>query len=223
MPLVINIEIPFEIAISGGFQEVQYTRSIKCESCKNGKNKTSCLKCNGSGKRKYGVQASDRELPCTHCTGTGFVLSGICNVCNGKSVKNTLAKINIKINPGTINGTKITLNGNGNNIIDNLYGDLVVVINVKASSEGLTLSGSDVISVVELTLLEALKGTKKSLRTIKGDKVLEFKPKIKNGDKIRVSGFGVPPNGAHIFTVSVVYPEDVSNLISVLDGYEKFS
>ncbi len=46
---------------------------------------------------------------------------------------------------------------------------------------------------------------------------MEFKPKTRNGDTVRVAGFGVPPNGAHIFVVNVTYPEDVSGLISVLE------
>lgn len=217
IPLAIGIEIPFKTAIFGGQQSIYYSRKIKCEACVAGKQKTVCQKCNGSGKRKYGGQASDKELPCTSCIGIGFIYSGICNICNGSNSKINYESFNIDIKPGTINGTKLTFNSKGNHIIKDWYGDLIVNIDVKASPDGLTISGNDVISVVELTLLEALKGTKKSLCTIKGEKTLEFKPKIKNGDKIRVSGFGVPPNGAHIFTISVTYPEDVSGLIKILE------
>jgi len=221
MPLIINVEIPFETAISGGVKEIRYTRTVRCEACKDGKSKGVCPKCNGSGKRKYGsgaVQAAnDRELPCNGCVGSGVAGMGICKICQGTSKKKQLETIPITIKPGTMNGAKISLKGLGNYLIRDMYGDLVVNINVNANVDGLTLSGEDVISVVELSLLEALKGTKKSLRTIKGEKVLEFKPKIRNGDRVRVSGFGVPPNGSHIFVVNISYPEDVSELVEVLE------
>jgi molecular chaperone DnaJ len=218
----VNVEIPFETAISGGVLEVRYTRMVKCDACIDGRTKGVCSKCNGSGKRKYGsgaVQAAnDRELPCNVCFGTGVAGAGPCRICQGTSKKKYAEVIPVTIKPGTMNGTKIQMRGFGNYILRDLYGDLLININVKANADGLTLSGEDVISVVELSLLEALKGTKKSLRTIKGEKVLEFKPKIKNGDRIRVAGFGVPPNGSHIVMVQINYPEDVSELIKVLES-----
>lgn len=221
MPLVVGIEIPFEEAISGAAKEIKYTRIVKCDVCKDGRSKGVCLKCNGTGKRKYGsgsVQAvDDRELPCNVCVGSGVAKMGICNTCQGTSKKKRSEKFTITIKPGTMNGTRIQIQGFGNYFIRDMYGDLIVEINVQANADGLTLSGEDVISVVELSLLEAFKGTKKSLRTIKGEKVLEFKPKIKNGDRVRVAGFGVPPNGAHVFIVNVNYPEDVSEIIEVLE------
>jgi molecular chaperone DnaJ len=224
MSLVVNLEISFETAIFGGVIEIKYPRIVKCDVCKDGKAKVACPKCNGSGKRKYGsgaVQATnDRELPCNGCTGTGVAGAGVCTVCQGTSKKKHIETIPVTIKPGTVNGSRVQMKGFGNYLIRDMYGDLILTINVKANADGLTLSGEDVISVVEISLLEALKGTKKSLRTIKGDKVLEFKPKIRNGDRIRVSGFGVPPNGAHIFVVNVTYPEDVSEVIEALEKKE---
>jgi molecular chaperone DnaJ len=238
VPLTLIIDIPFEIAISGGVHDLTYTRIIKCDSCIQGKSKngTKCHKCNGVGRRKYGtgaVQAlNDRELVCNKCMGTG-VISDVCNDCQGTYKKKHLETVPITIRPGTMQGSKLKFKGLGNYVNGNFgkdfYDDLVLSINVKDNADGLIISGEDVISTVELSLLEALKGTKKSLRTIKGDKILEFKPKIKHGDRVRVAGFGVPPNGAHIFVVNVNYPENVTSLIETLekkpyvpDGYEPF-
>jgi molecular chaperone DnaJ len=238
VPVTLVIDIPFEIAISGGVQEFKYSRIIKCDSCIQGKSKsgTKCQKCNGVGRRKYGtgaVQAlNDRELLCNKCMGTG-VISDVCNNCQGTSKKKHLETVPITIRPGTMQGSKLKFKGLGNYVTGNLnqdfYDDLILSINVKDNVDGLIISGEDVISTVELSLLEALKGTKKSLRTIKGDKVLEFKPKIKNGDRVRVAGFGVPPNGAHVFVININYPENVTSLIETLekkpyvpDGYEPF-
>jgi DnaJ-class molecular chaperone len=82
----------------------------------------------------------------------------------------------------------------------------------------MNLSGADVISKIEISLLESLKGTKRTIRTIKGERTLIIPPKIKNGDNIKVNGFGIPDRGSHVFLINVSYPEDVSRLIEVLEN-----
>jgi molecular chaperone DnaJ len=222
-PIVITISIPFEMSVLGGNKEITYNRLVKCANCIDGKTKVPCKKCNGTGKRKYGGDfnggfkpADDRELPCNGCTATGSTTYGICKACNGSSKTQTSETFSIQIPPGVQNGNNLIMNGRGNYRIMDLYDALVIVINVEKDPDFI-LVGNDVISNVELSLLEALKGTKKSLRTIKGEKTLQFNPKIKNGDKIKVSGFGVPPNGHHVYEITVNYPEDVSELINVLE------
>jgi molecular chaperone DnaJ len=222
-PIAVNVGIPFDEAVLGCRREVKYNRTVKCLVCKEGKIKAPCGRCNGTGKRKYGsgsFSAGDRELPCNGCVGTGFVVSGSCRECGGSFKRRIEDTIYISVPPGIESGTMLTQKGKGNYRAKDIYDDLIVMITVLPSTNGLTMSGNDVISTVELSLLEALRGTKKSLRTVKGEKVLEFKPKIKNGDRIRVSGFGAPPNGAHIFMLNVMYPEDVSELIAVLEKNE---
>jgi molecular chaperone DnaJ len=221
-PIAIKVDVSFEMSIIGGRKEVSYSRFVKCFDCSNVNIKSVCVKCNGTGKRKYGngaVQAADnRELPCNGCKGTGYSTSnGVCQSCKGTLRKRITEEISVPIPPGIENGTVLTFNGKGNYRTKDIYDGLAVLINVQPNKNGLTLDESDVISTVELSLLEAIQGTKKSIHTIKGNKVLEFKPKIKNGDRIRVSGFGVPPSGAHIVVISVNYPDDVSELIAVLE------
>jgi len=220
-PLVVNLSISFEESAKGCKKDITYTRISKCPECKDGKAKVVCTKCGGSGKRKYGAgaQMSEAELTCNACLGTGSVAIGArCTSCNGSFKKMTTETATVVIDAGVKDGAKVYLKGKGNYRAKEIYDDLLLAISVQPNDKGLTLNGDDVISTVELTLLEALKGTKKSLNTIKGDKILEFKPKMRNGDRIRVSGFGVPPDGAHIFIVNVTYPDDVSKLIEVLEN-----
>lgn len=220
-PIVVNLYIPFNDAVLGCYKDVTYIRTVPCPTCKGGQVKVPCTKCNGSGKRKYGtgaVQASDsRELPCNACVGTGSISGARCPDCRGLSTKKIQETVPIRVPAGIQTGTRLKLSGEGNYNSKGSYDDLSVIANVLPSDKGLTLSGDDVISTVEISLLEALKGTRKSLSTVKGDKVLEFKPKLKNGDRIRVSGFGVPAKGSHIFIINVIYPDDVSELIRVLE------
>jgi DnaJ-class molecular chaperone len=79
------------------------------------------------------------------------------------------------------------------------------------------LDGNDVISSVEITLLEALKGASKKVRTVKGEKTLKIKPGVKNRDFQKVTGYGVPPRGNHLFVIHVAYPESTDKLIEFLE------
>lgn len=218
-PIVISAEVPFDMSVLGGRKEVVFERLVKCDSCEDGKmmaqNKTMCQKCGGHGKRKYGNDS--KELPCTGCSGTGYQSTTVsCNVCNGKGSSKQSASLNVVVPSGVENGTRLSLKGKGDYISNNNYGNVSVIISVIPDPE-MQLNGKDVISVVEISLLEALKGTKKKLRTVRGEKTLSFKPKTKHRDTIRVSGFGVPPNGAHSFLININYPEDVDNIINVLE------
>lgn len=221
-PLIVSVDIPFDISIIGCRKEISYERTIKCEFCNDGKiskNKTICQKCSGHGNRKYGND--DRELPCTSCNRTGYILNTVnCTVCHGVGSKKSEASMKISVPPGVESGTRLSIKNMGNHISGKNYSNVSVIISVIPDTE-MQLNGKDVISVVELSLLEALKGTKKKLRTIKGDKTLSFKPKTKHRDTIRVAGFGVPPHGAHSFLINVNYPENVDDLVSVLEQNSK--
>lgn len=218
-PIVIHTEVPFEMSILGGKKEITFERTVVCK-CPTSDIKNTCPKCDGRGYRTYGQD--DKELPCNTCKTSGFI-NDVCPVCEGSGVKKIVDTLKVTIPPGVESGMRLVLNGRGNYIklpphIEQreMYGNVIVILHILADHD-MQRSGDDVIGVVELSLLEALKGTKKKIRTVKGEKTLSFKPKMKNKDTIRVSGFGVPPEGAHVVVVNVSYPDDVSGIIETLE------
>lgn len=219
-PIIIPLEVPFEMAVLGGRKEITFERNVKCPSCDNGKvssgNKKMCQKCGGHGRRKYGQD--DKELPCTTCNATGYISNdGQCSECSGAGVRKSVDTLRVNIPPGVENGVRLILKGKGHYRPSVGHGSVVVVIRALPDHD-MQLNGVDVISVVELSLLEALKGTKKTLRTVKGEKTLAFKSKTRHRDTVRVAGFGVPPHGAHIVVVNVNYPDRVDDLVEVLES-----
>ena len=93
---------------------------------------------------------------------------------------------------------------------------ILAVIGLKPDKE-LNLQGNDVISNIHISLLEALMGTKKEVRTAHGIKTLVLKPGTKNQDVLRGPGLGIPiGTGSHRFIVNVNYPDNVDELISFL-------
>lgn len=149
----------------------------------------------------------ERKLTCQTCKDKE---DPNCPNCKGKKYVKVKEVLKVTIVPGTTSVTK-DLRGRGDFNIGRLY----LKIRVEKDKD-MKLEGGDIVSVITLTLLEALQGVKKTVRTIKGEKVLTLGPKTKNGDIIRVNGFGVPPFGAHIIKVAVEYPEDVTKIIELL-------
>lgn len=221
-PIIISSEIPFDISVLGGIKEIIYERIVKCENCTDGKvssNKVICSKCGGRGHRKYG--SDDRELPCTTCSATGYIISNsVCDKCQGSGTLKSVETLKVTIPPGVESGVRLILKGKGNyNPSFNIYDNVIVVISVIPDHD-MQLSGGDVISVIEINLLEALQGTKRKVRTVKGEKTLVIKPKTRHRDTIRVAGFGVPPMGGHTIVINVSYPDNVDNIIEVLKDKE---
>lgn len=123
-------------------------------------------------------------------------------------------EIAVKIPPGVMSGQKIAVIVQAK---DGTASRVGIPIFVLPDSE-MSRDGRDVISKIEVTLLEALKGTSRQVRTVKGEKSLKIKPGIKNQERVRVAGYGVPPNGSHLFVVDVKYPEPIDKLIEFLEG-----
>lgn len=177
-PIIVSVDVPFELSVTGGKKQITYERTVPCDQC--GKN---------------------TNEKCTKCNGTKIISS--------------VSTVEIQIPPGVESMMRLMIKNMGH-FSNGRYGVVYCNINVIKDSE-MFLDGPNVISAVNLTLLEALKGIKKKVRTVKGEKTLTFQPLVKNNDTIQVSGFGVPPFGSHIFQVKVQYPDDVSKLIEVLE------
>jgi len=214
--------ITFEESILGCIKEVSYERRMPCDEC-SGKcyiirsSDKPCQKCQGKGSRTYGE--GDKEMPCTSCGGTGHPKEKkICANCNGigSAPKDFSAKV--KIPPGVVDGKSVVLHEHGHYSPAGMrkWADAEVIISVLPDQE-LSRQGLNVVSIVKISLLEALKGVTKKVRTVKGEKTLKIQPKRKHADQIMAAGLGVPPLGGHVFILDVEYPENLEPLILVLE------
>jgi len=210
-------------SIAGTVREVSYKRNMPCDSCKGNKiivtmSDDVCPKCNGSKTRTYG--GSEKSLPCTACGATGKLRSKQkCDACEGKGVVSRDFKAKFKIPPGTSNGAQITLEGYGHYSSQGLnqWSDAIVLVFVKSDPD-IERRGDNLVSILKVSLIEALKGTVKDVKTINGTQSLKIPGPRKHGDKITAAGLGVPPRGSHIFVLNVEYPENTDSLIEFLEG-----
>lgn len=162
----------------------------------------------------------ERIVQCKECNGLTRTSDGKqCTKCSGLGKINDLTEITINIPPGVKSGFRLLLKRVGNFNNGN-YGNVICNVVVKEDND-LSLDEYNVVSTINISLLEALTGTKKKIKTVKGERTLSIPSKIKNKESISVSNFGVPPNGSHIVIVEIDYPNDVSELIKVLENAQE--
>jgi len=102
-------------------------------------------------------------------------------------------RLMINIPPGTDDGTRLRLKGQG----ARGRGDIVVVIDVEPDRffrrEG---GGLDVTGVVPINLAQAMLGTRIKVRTLDGKRVvLKVPPGTQHGQRFRIAGQGIEKNG----------------------------
>lgn len=206
-----QILLTFEESVLGASKEIDFVINTKCSACNGLKKVTDvkdCNLCNGSGRRIYPKTESseEKENTCNKCHGQGKEKVS-CPECNGIGNKQNTVKKTINISPGADHGTSVIMNESNNQFL--------ITIFVQPSVDGLMREGPNVVSHITITLLESLKGTKKIVKTIAGDKTLKIPAMTKNKDIIKAPGLGMPNIGDHLFVITVSYPtEDKINKIA---------
>lgn len=173
----------------------------------------SCPVCNGKGNRTLKQGNMVFMMPCDKCGGLGKKTQD-CGKCKGEGTKETDITLNVKL-PGGISDTQnIRLQGAGNFIAHGFSTDVFLNCSVEKDNN-MVLEGSDVISNINISLLDALQGTSIKVRTVKGEHTLKIPAKIRNAEKLSVAGYGAN-GGDHIFKIDVQYPENISEIINIL-------
>lgn len=160
--------------------------------------------------------------PCDKCGGTGKN-STPCKKCKHTGVIKESVTSEIRIPIGIREGNVIRVQGAGNfnhsiPMVQDVYGEIYIHIKVKKDPDmELAEESLDILSKVEIDLLEALKGCEREVRTIKGNIRLKIPAGIRNMEQRKVGGYGAGGQGDHIFTIFVNYPKDYSGIIKCLE------
>ncbi len=141
------------------------------------------------------------------------VMGGEYNInIRGESVK-------IKIPAGIAEGEKLRIRGKGNVGANGVRGDAILTVSIESDVK-YRRDGDDLYASLEIPLKTALFGGTAEAKTFKKDVNIKIAPNTKNGQKIRLKGYGVQNRKSGIFgdlylSVSVVLP-DVSTMDSNL-------
>lgn len=224
-PINVYTKISFKESVVGVDREISYKKNIKCEKCDgNGKEAQSngCKSCNGFGRIIQNQQGMSYSSTCNKCYGRNIIFKN-CTPCNAKGIQSVDTTLNIHIPPGTPNVLRMRGAGNfaGTVMFGDAYADTYLNIEIEKDKD-LRLEGADVLSNLNITLLEALTGCEKEVRTIFDTRKIIIPAKTKNKDVVKIDGCGIKnQNGKQIINLNIDYPENTEALIKFLNRKKK--
>lgn len=221
-PIHLSTNLTFAESILGvKKRELKFSREVKCQSC-NGEGRkkinNGCQKCGGSGQfvRQQGNTVMMQQCPA--CRGKSKTED--CSACDNEGVITKETSVAVDLPGGVSNGITMCLNNMGNFIgtfgpMDQ-YTDTLVALNIEEDPE-LKLEGKTVVSHLSISLLEALQGCKKTIKTVLGEKEITIPIKTKNMEEVILRNVGINGTGNQNVILEVQYPDNIENLIKALN------
>ncbi|MDO8500264.1 MAG: J domain-containing protein [Gemmatimonadaceae bacterium] len=214
-----SLDIPFRTAARGGKVPVELEVNEECGTCHGtggapGTSMKICPECSGRGVVSFGQGGFAVNRPCPMCLGRGQVPSQPCPTCIGAGEVRTRKKVLITVPPGVDSGSKIRLKGQGGKGSANgPPGDLLITFSV-LPDKFYQREGLDVIASLPLNIAQATLGSKVSVTTLDGKKVLIRIPAgTPSGKRFRVRAQGIhkgSETGDLIVEVKIEAPEKLS-------------
>jgi len=213
-----SLEIAFEDAIRGLSTEITIQKHSRCAACRGtgarpGSSVESCPDCGGSGRRRGGSLLRAAQ-PCPRCRGGGKIFREACAACGGRGATDGTERIAVKIPPGVDNGSRIRLQGMGDQGRNGgPGGDLYIITRVRPHP-GLERKGDNLYVEVPISITEAALGAKIEVPTVEGTTTMRIPPETSSGQIFRLRGKGVPHLkgggvGDQFVTVKIVAPRNL--------------
>ena len=193
-----DLSISLEEAYAGKKQDIKFSTSEKCSTCKGNGSKLgheagSCSMCGGYGQVRSSQGFFTVQQTCPQCSGSGEEITNPCTSCNGQGKKQTSKRLSVTIPKGVDDGTRIRLAGKGeagsrgaNN------GDLYLFINVY-SHDFFKRSDENLFFECPISIADAALGTSIEIPTIDGGKAkIKIPAGTQNGKQFRLKGKGMP-------------------------------
>jgi len=193
-----DLSITLEEAYLGKKQNIQFSSSEKCNTCRGSGSKPGfsadrCTYCGGNGKVRSNQGFFTVQQTCPQCSGAGEEITNPCNDCGGNGNKQTSKKINVTIPKGVDDGTRIRLAGKGEaGSRGGANGDLYLFVNVK-SHELFKRSDENLFFEFPISIADAALGTTIEIPTIDGGKAkIKIPEGTQTGKQFRLKGKGMP-------------------------------
>jgi molecular chaperone DnaJ len=210
--------ISFREAVIGYKKEIKYSRNIACKKCDGLGSITldnGCKLCGGRGRTVTARGPMLVDQTCSACFGK--IKTESCSECNSTAYVKTETSISVNIPPGIFNGNVLRLGGMGN-YSGTMSGYTSVLLTLTVIEDpGLKIQDKDVLTELHISLLEALQGCKKKVKTIDGEKEINIDALTKNKDEVILSKLGVAKIGNERVIIHVDYPTYCRELIEVLN------
>jgi molecular chaperone DnaJ len=216
----LELEIPFEQAVSGGKTTIAIPKEEDCAVChgsgaRPGSKRITCPECRGRGSVSFSQGGFAVSRPCPRCLGRGVLSGEPCDACVGRGTTRTSKKYVVTVPPGVGTGEKIRLRGQGEpGVSGGPPGDIVIQFRV-GPHNFFERRGVNIYCTVPLNIAQAVLGTRVRVRTIDGRKVeLKIPAGVQNGAMFRLKGMGLKKSGLkgdQFVIVEIATPKDVTD------------
>ena len=222
--LHLEMTLDFREAIFGTEKEISLDKFNLCPSCggsgmdKNSKFIT-CSNCRGSGQISR-IQSTffgqiRTTTTCPKCGGEGKIPEKECLKCGGGGRIRQRKTLKIKIPAGINDGETIILRNQGEaGIRGGRAGHLYLTFHIKPDPI-FRRRGFDILSEEEISISQAVLGSKIRIKTLEGEVILKIPAGTKSGQVFRLKGKGVPylrggGRGDQLVTVNIRIPKTLT-------------
>ncbi|XP_055012009.1 dnaJ homolog subfamily A member 4 isoform X2 [Boleophthalmus pectinirostris] len=174
--VVHQLGVSLEEMYNGSTRKLALQKNVICEKCEGyGGKKGALEKCSSCKGR--GVQVKVQQIGpgmiqqiqsmCSDCQGQGerFSSKDRCKNCHGRKVERVKKILEVHIDKGMKDGQKITFHGEGDQEPGLEPGDVIIVLDQK-DHPLFQRQGDDLITKMDIKLVEALCGFRKTLTTL---------------------------------------------------------
>ena len=193
-----DLSITLEEAYTGKKQDIKFSTSEKCDTCKGSGSKPgheagSCSMCGGHGQVRSSQGFFTVQQTCPQCSGSGEEITNPCNSCSGQGKKQASKRLSVTIPRGVDDGTRIRLAGKGEaGSRGSGNGDLYLFINVY-SHELFKRSDEHLFFECPISIADAALGTSIEIPTIDGGKAkIKIPAGTQSGKQLRLKSKGMP-------------------------------
>jgi molecular chaperone DnaJ len=157
-----------------------------------------------------------RAGTCPTCSGAGKLIEHPCEKCQGAGRVLEERTLEVEIPAGIHDGQRIRIRGAGHAGTDGgVPGDAYVEVHV-ARDARFERDGDDILSEVDLTIVQAARGARLTVPTLEGDLELEFEGGTQPGEVRVLRGKGMPSlqrsgRGDHRVLVNVSVPRRLTD------------
>jgi molecular chaperone DnaJ len=237
-----DVGVSIRIELADAFTGVTRTAEVEvaaiCGRCDGegaepGTERVTCPTCDGQGQLQQVSRSVFGEFvrtqTCPTCGGAGRVAETPCTVCGGAGRTLEMKALEVEIPAGIHDGQRIRIRGAGHaGSNGGLPGDAYVEVRV-ARDKRFERDGDDILSQIDLTIVQAARGATLSVPTLEGELQLDFEAGTQPGEVRVLRGKGMPSlersrRGDHRVLVNVAVPRHLTDeQRELLDRFETLS
>lgn len=165
----VELRVSLEDAFQGRSHRVQFPRTKLCRKCKgvgaaNPKDVTSCNSCAGTGSKTFYRQfgpgmVQQVRAQCDSCGGKGKTFKSKCPSCHGNKVERVNEELDIKIEPGAMDGHTIKFPKSADEAPGHETGDLFIVLGIEPNAQ-FRRDGANLYTKMNISLKEVIFASK---------------------------------------------------------------